>query len=356
MSLFLAIFLLYAAPSYGQSSTSRAGPKFIKDGWAGDQLDQWEISYYAKGYLPICGLSREIEGSDYWSNSIECEPAMARFNSTSVSVGKYDKTGVESTKAFGAGEQLCMCFGLLHTSGTFLDICLLVGIAAEIREKSAFLSGDVAVGIQNLEWNSAKILPQCTDISLPTPSSTVTSEASRTTVFATTTPHGTPETTSPSTPAQIGINKAALGAGLGVGVPVVISLVAIGLWLSCRGRRDNQPPPQEQWQSQDVAKVPAAPSPATALFVQRKPVATAVESPVSRTSSPVLQNTELAGGEGVKREISGQEIHPFPAINPSPPITVPGNHELHAQSTGPELPGYRPTPGQDAGQRHWELP
>jgi hypothetical protein len=149
-------------------------------------------------------------------------------------------------------------------------------------------------------------------------------------------------------PASAGVprpNKAALGAGLGVGIPAFIALVGVGLWLCLRKHRNTQTPPQEQWQqylpSQDMAKAPSfLAQPGSPPFVE-PPVA----SPVSGTTSPVLQKTELAGGEGVRREISGVEVHPFPTLNPSLPVTVPGSHELHAQNTGPE-----------AGQRHWELP
>jgi hypothetical protein len=183
MPLVLALPLLYAVTSSHAETASTPGPKFIKDGAAGSQLKQWEISYYAKDYLPICGISMETEGSLYWSNSIECEPAMVAYNSTSVQVGVYDLSGVQSTKAFGIGEQLCMCFGLQHTSEALLDICLLVGMAAEIRERRWSLSGLVAVGIQNPESDSAKMLPQCT-------SSSTSSAGSHTTGFVTATSSG----------------------------------------------------------------------------------------------------------------------------------------------------------------------
>jgi hypothetical protein len=101
------------------------------------------------------------EGGDYWSNSIECEPAMARLNSTSAQVGVFDESGVETKKAFGTGEQLCMCYGVEHTTGRYLDICLLVGTAGEIRVRHG-----VAIGIQSPELNGSKMLPQCKHISI----------------------------------------------------------------------------------------------------------------------------------------------------------------------------------------------
>jgi hypothetical protein len=61
MPLILALAILYVATLSHAQTASTAGPKFTKDGAAGSEFKQWEISYYAKDYLPICGISLETE-------------------------------------------------------------------------------------------------------------------------------------------------------------------------------------------------------------------------------------------------------------------------------------------------------
>lgn len=144
---------------------------------------QWEISYQALDYKPVCGVSAEKEGSDYWSNSPECEPAMATFNSSAGQAQKYDTSGIVSADAIGRGTRLCLCYTVWYTpkAGQLLDICLLVGSAGQV-----LISKGVAVGLQSPETNRAKALPQCKDYQpaasspAPGPDSTTSLTPSRT--------------------------------------------------------------------------------------------------------------------------------------------------------------------------------
>jgi hypothetical protein len=70
--------------------------------------------------------------------------------------------------------------------------------------------------------------------------------------------------------------------------------------------------------------------------IQRKALA-------PRSKSPESQTTELTG-EGVRRELSGRDIHPFPIISPSSPISVPGEHEVHGDGLSRELPAESRSP------------
>ncbi|KAF1982118.1 hypothetical protein K402DRAFT_467011 [Aulographum hederae CBS 113979] len=137
---------------------SRNGP-----GPTRSQLAQWELNFSLSDYLPVCGNSYEYEGYDYWSNCEACEPAMAAFNASSLSVQIYDTAGRPNAQVAG-GDQSCMCFTVEYTprEGIFLDICLLVGRAGEIMWLD-----DVGAGIQSPHSNEAKALPRCAGLALP---------------------------------------------------------------------------------------------------------------------------------------------------------------------------------------------
>jgi len=137
---------------------------FPKDGsLAPNALEQWELTYTAKSYLPICGVSTEKEGSDYWSNGPECDAAMLSFNGTfgpsNVTAAIYDTSGSRYVFAdsggkgkvedvIGVGVMRCLCFGVNHYTGRRLDICLLMGGRGEVVERPASFIGNVAVGMQ----------------------------------------------------------------------------------------------------------------------------------------------------------------------------------------------------------------
>lgn len=78
---------------------------------------------------------------------------------TTASISIFDTSGIEINPTFGDGTQFCMCYTVAHTSGSYLDICLLVGGSTEIRIRDA-----VAVRIQSPQTNSKKALPQCKDV------------------------------------------------------------------------------------------------------------------------------------------------------------------------------------------------
>ena len=142
------------------SAATRDGQQFPRQGTAGDSvmLPQWEISYSAENFKPVCGVSYEKEGDEYWSNSPECAPAMRAFHSSADRVQVYDTGGTVTTKEFGGGSELCLCFAVqfLPKPGKGLDICLAVGPEGQVLVRDG-----VGVGIQSPQDNQAKLLPPC---------------------------------------------------------------------------------------------------------------------------------------------------------------------------------------------------
>ncbi|ORY08844.1 hypothetical protein BCR34DRAFT_657916 [Clohesyomyces aquaticus] len=205
---------------------------------------QWEMSYYAVNYLPVCGASTELEGDGYWSNSPECESAITTFNATTLQVALYDTAGVQWTAKFGQGTSLCMCYTVSYTpkDGHLLDICLLVGGNGEIIIRSG-----VAAGLQSPERKKSKALPQCKDVDLGKYSQGSGSPTSAYEPAAT--------SSSAATPTQGGGNSHTIapasegsksGGGLsteskialGVGLPgAITSTAAIIWWFVHRSRR-----------------------------------------------------------------------------------------------------------------------
>lgn len=84
---------------------------------------------------------------------------MSRFSKTATSVSTFDTSGIEIKPVLGGGTQFCMCYTVAHTTGSYLDICLLIGANAGIRIRDG-----VAVGILSPQSNSKKALPQCNDV------------------------------------------------------------------------------------------------------------------------------------------------------------------------------------------------
>lgn len=178
----------------------------------------------------------------------------------------------------------------------------------------------------------------------------------------------------PSTSSSSNNNTLALGLGAGLGGLLALSLVAFGIYLCVRhNRRKRQQqlfhdaPPSTQQITTTSSLDDHKPSTTSPLPIPRKAVPA-----TSRSPSTVLASSgeipELRGGQGVRRELGGTGLHPFPNVSPSPPVPVPGQHELHGRGWQPELPGQsasrppqcyqavaagRGTPG---GREHWELP
>ncbi|KAH8586987.1 hypothetical protein B0O99DRAFT_694953 [Bisporella sp. PMI_857] len=220
------------------------------------------------------------------------------------------------------------------------DLNAMKSIYASYCLQAGFTAPIISTWYTPATTTASSSTPTTTQVTIVTQTAPPSNSGSGTqvTVYTTSTQWVNNEGSNIPAPASVsGPNKVALGAGLGVGIPAFIALVGVGVWLCLRKRRDTQTLVQ-QWPqylpSQDVAKAPS--------FLAQPGSPSSAATPVA---SPVLQKTELAGGEGVRREISGMEVHPFPIINPSQPVVVAGNHELHAQSTGPELLEDTTTPG-----------
>ncbi|KAH8672949.1 hypothetical protein BGZ61DRAFT_101490 [Ilyonectria robusta] len=148
-------------------------------------------------------------------------------------------------------------------------------------------------------------------------------------------------------PSSLNINdsgdNSAVKIGVGVAVPVVAILGAALAWWFWRRRRNTKFAPSTQPSEESGTNgISTAPPPMSAAPVVRKPVGSSVVSPVSSTVSPVSKTTELSG-DGVKRELGGQEVHPLPNVTPSPPVAVPGHHEVRGDTAWrPEMGGESP--------------
>ncbi|KAG9256191.1 uncharacterized protein F5Z01DRAFT_672185 [Emericellopsis atlantica] len=138
-----------------------------------------------------------------------------------------------------------------------------------------------------------------------------------------------------------GVNTTALGAGLGVGVPLVLALVGAGIWLCMRQRRRKQVASEEEQQRppsySQVDVVPAAGGTGKKTASVHKVVETQQDK------------LELAG-QGIRRELAGQQIHPFPTQTVYPAVVVPGQHEMVVEDRPHEMQG-----SVRASERH-ELP
>lgn len=141
-----------------------------------------------------------------------------------------------------------------------------------------------------------------------------------------------------SGPSSSKSNTIALGVGLGVGIPAALAVASLAIWSCIWKRRRNRRrefsqnaalPPVMGEQSDEHYRTPGpfTPLPPAVSSISRKPVGT-----------PQSQMKELPG-QGVKRELGGQELHPFPIISPSSPVTVPGQHGMMGEGEMHELPG-----------------
>lgn len=151
-----------------------------------------------------------------------------------------------------------------------------------------------------------------------------------------------------------GVNGVALGAGLGVGIPACLAITGLSFFFWLRKKR------QQSGRAQDAhwggnSDGPSQPemqshqhnyqSPPSLKPVERKPV------PVSAApSSPFSEGKSELTGQGVSRELSGREIHPLPDNSPSPPLAVPGQHEMLSESRPQELGA------PDSHHHRYELP
>ena len=98
------------------------------------------------------------------------------------------------------------------------------------------------------------------------------------------------------------------------------------------------PPPPETDQYQQATS--------PAVYIERKPVPFSTASPSTGQGEG---ETELSG-QGVSRELSGREIHPFPDTSPNAPVAVPGQYEMPVENRPHEMAG-----SGDPYRRH-ELP
>ena len=142
-------------------SSTRAGLPFVRNGTIPSGLfPGWHVNYYAVNFLPVCGTYSTVKPAHY-TNSVECEPAMEHFRTTAAKVTLYNTAGLETTQGFGSGETFCMCYGVYEKDGTFLDHCYLVGSEGEIRIRNGY-----AAGVQDVESNREKMIPECKDVSI----------------------------------------------------------------------------------------------------------------------------------------------------------------------------------------------
>ncbi|KAF4467939.1 hypothetical protein FALBO_5173 [Fusarium albosuccineum] len=163
---------------------------------------------------------------------------------------------------------------------------------------------------------------------------------SRVTVQATSTYWVNPD----GSPATVDLSDSSDNSGVKIGVGVAVPVVAIiagGLfawWFyKHKKQRKGRVPPATEPLSEVTtgdggAGVAAASTPEKKETIQRKPVGAAAVSPVSSFS----QTNELSG-DGIRREVSGREVQPFPNMTPSPPIVVAGQHEMNGQGWRPDL-------------------
>lgn len=129
-------------------------------------------------------------------------------------------------------------------------------------------------------------------------------------------------------------SSSAIKIGVGVAVPVVVlSAAAIFTWWFLRRRRQQKlahsHPPEYVSPNDNNAQTPP---PMSISPVSRKPVA-------SPTVSSMTGGTNELPNNGVRRELSGQEIHTFTAVVPSPPVQRPGQHEMQGEGWQPEVDG-----------------
>lgn len=144
---------------------------------------------------------------------------------------------------------------------------------------------------------------------------------------------------SDGSPASLNIDdsddNSSVKIGVGVAIPVAAILAAALGWWFWRRRRRSAPGTQPSEET-GVSTNPSAAAPAMAAVpVTRKPVGTSTASPVS----PVSKTNELHS-DSLKGEVDGHEVKPFLVGTPSPPVQVPGQHEVNGDTAlRPEMDG-----------------
>ncbi len=174
------------------------------------------------------------------------------------------------------------------------------------------------------------------------------------TVHVTSTLRVSPSGEAGSTPSNE--TKVGLGVGLGLGLPIVFAAVGLGIWLCVRNQRRrsglntaNAAPPTDPYSPNFSHDTPVQQTPAelTMSPASRK---TLPSASVSHTPSPAPETQELTA-QSIRRELGGTGITPFPSHSPSPPVAVPGQHEMSGQGTVPELQGMPGVPPPNSYQQ-----
>lgn len=135
----------------------------------------------------------------------------------------------------------------------------------------------------------------------------------------------------------------ALGLGLGLGIPAALAIIGTSIWFCIRAAKKpevpgtkpayHDVPPVGQHLSTSELEYKQAAASATKL-VTRKPIPAPALS--NQTPPPAPGRQELTG-QLIYRELGGTQLHPFPDHTPSPPVALPGQHELGSQGMVQEL-------------------
>ncbi|PVH70049.1 hypothetical protein DL98DRAFT_578046 [Cadophora sp. DSE1049] len=145
------------------------GVAFIRDGIM-NLVGYSGTVFQVLNYMPVCGtlsssLTRHSDLSD------KCTSAMSSFNTSSVTAGIYDISGVPSTDLPGSGNQLCVC-GAFGTSTTTSGVSGANGLLCVWVDGKGFgenwwsLSTETRVASSFQLSAQGKSLPSCKDVDL----------------------------------------------------------------------------------------------------------------------------------------------------------------------------------------------
>ena len=160
--IFLPIIALLVTRGTSLNPLSTSGPLPENGPLDIAVLPEWEISYSAKKYLPVCGDSREVPTAGFWTNCPECEPSLASFSSSSRLAAVFDLSGRLASDSIASGQKTCLCFAVKHSGGSTLDICLLVDEQGDALVREEF-GVNVGVGLQSPRRSGRSTLPECKD-------------------------------------------------------------------------------------------------------------------------------------------------------------------------------------------------